>query len=135
MNDWVTWINTAVGLIGIIVGLIGVKNIYDAKKIFNSVKAGDNANIQQAEVIYNGLDNYAVIKLSKEATKEELEKVISEMQPLREADLEELFMRRISPTEKQLMQLKEDFDKQPKISFGREEPTNLTDGDIYIKIE
>ena len=72
--NWVTLINTAVGIIGIIVGIIGWKSLSAATKIKNSIKTGDASNIQQAQVIHNGLDDYAVIRLSRETTQEELKK-------------------------------------------------------------
>jgi hypothetical protein len=33
--EWVTWINSGVGLVGIIIGIIGFKNINDAKKHYS----------------------------------------------------------------------------------------------------
>lgn len=75
--DWVTWINTGVGIIGIIVGIIGWRSLSTATKIKNSVKADV---VQQAQVIHNGLDDYAVIRLSRETTQEELKKVIETLQ-------------------------------------------------------
>lgn len=82
--DWVTWINTAVGIIGIIVGVIGWKSLSTATKIKNVAKADNNATIQQANVIHNGLDAYAVIKLSREIPQEELKIVFEEINKLRE---------------------------------------------------
>ena len=37
--DWTTWINTGVGIVGIIVGIIGWKSLTTATKIHNKVKA------------------------------------------------------------------------------------------------
>ena len=73
----VTWINTVVGIVGIIVGIIGWKSLSTAIKINNTIKAN---TVQQAQIIHNGLDDYAVIRISREATKEELKKVIDSLQ-------------------------------------------------------
>lgn len=75
--EWVTWINTGVGIIGIIVGIIGWKSLSAATRIKNSVKA---ENVQQAQIIHNGLDDYAVIRLTKETTQEELESILKDLQ-------------------------------------------------------
>lgn len=76
--DWTTWINTIVGVIGIIVGVIGWRNLSAAMKVKNSVKAD---TVQQAQIIQNGLDAYAVVRLSRETTQEELKRVIETLQP------------------------------------------------------
>jgi len=75
--EWVTWINTGVGIIGIIVGIIGWKSLSAATRIKNTVKA---ENVQQAQIIHNGLDDYAVIRLTKETTQEELERILKDLQ-------------------------------------------------------
>ena len=74
--DWVTWINTGVGIVGIIVGSIGWKSLSAAAKIKNSIKAN---TVQQVQVINNGLDAYAVIRLSQETTQEELKRIIESL--------------------------------------------------------
>lgn len=79
MNDVVTWVNTLVGIIGIVVGIIGWKSLNAAIKIRNSLNASDSSTIQQAQIITNGLDSYAVIRLSRDTTREELQKVINEI--------------------------------------------------------
>ncbi len=75
--EWVTWINTGVGVIGIIVGIIGWKSLSAATRIKNTIKA---ENVQQAQIIHNGLDDYAVIRLTKETTQEELERILKDLQ-------------------------------------------------------
>lgn len=75
--EWVTWINTGVGIIGIIVGIVGWKSLSAATRIKNTVKA---ENVQQAQIIHNGLDDYAVIRLTKEMTQEELERILKDLQ-------------------------------------------------------
>ena len=75
--ECVTWINTTVGIIGIIVGIIGWRSLSAATKIKNTVNA---KNVQQAQIIHNGLDDYAVIRLTKETTQEELERILKDLQ-------------------------------------------------------
>ena len=75
--DWVTWINTVVGVVGIVVGIIGWRSLSAATKIKNSIKAN---TVQQAQVINNGLDAYAVIRLSKETTQEELVSIVEALE-------------------------------------------------------
>lgn len=79
MNDIATWLNTLVGVIGIIVGIIGWKSLSAAVKIRNNLNASGGSTIQQAQVISNGLDTYAVIRLSRDTTKEELQKIVDEI--------------------------------------------------------
>ncbi len=79
MNDIATWLNTLVGVIGIIVGIIGWKSLSAAVKIRNNLNASGGSTIQQAQVISNGLDDYAVIRLSRDTTKEELQKIVNEI--------------------------------------------------------
>lgn len=79
MNDIATWLNTLVGVIGIVVGIIGWKSLSAAVKIRNNLNASGGSTIQQAQVISNGLDAYAVIRLSRDTTKEELQKIVNEI--------------------------------------------------------
>lgn len=79
MNDIATQLNTLVGVIGIIVGIIGWKSLSAAVKIRNNLNASGGSTIQQAQVISNGLDDYAVIRLSRDTTKEELQKIVNEI--------------------------------------------------------
>lgn len=81
MNNIVTWINTLVGIIGIVVGIIGWKSLSTATKIVNKVNAKNIGQVQNAQVINNsnGLDSYAVIRLTRDTTKEELQKIIDDL--------------------------------------------------------
>ena len=79
--DLVTWINTFVGIIGIIVGIIGLKNINDAKRINNNnISMKDNASFQKANVIHNGLDGCEVVELSEETTKTIISGVVEKLE-------------------------------------------------------
>jgi len=70
LNTIIGIIGGVIGLIGIVVGIIGWKSISTAIKIRNYFR---DSTIQQAHIIQNGLDSYAVIKLATETAKEEIE--------------------------------------------------------------
>lgn len=118
-SEWSTIINTAIGLIGIIVGVIGWKSLKEATNIRNNIKNLNNSTIQQAHTltVNNGLDTYAVIKLSKETTQEELFNVVE----------------RINSTESKILSVEKKVDKQPKIHYGSTPPKESKDGDIWFE--
>ena len=132
--EWVTWINTGVGIIGIVVGIIGWKSLSTATKIKNTIKADKAATVQQAQVINNGLDSYAVIRLTRETTKEELHKAIADLQPLVWEDLDDM-SEKVNATNEQVKELTGRIDKMPNIHVGKEPPEHLKNGDIWFSIE
>ena len=132
--EWVTWINTGVGIIGIVVGIIGWKSLSTATKIKNTIKADKAATVQQAQVINNGLDSYAVIRLTRETTKEELQKAIADLQPLVWEDLDDM-SEIVNATNEQVKELTGRIDKMPNIHVGKEPPEHLKNGDIWFSIE
>ncbi len=132
--EWVTWINTGVGIIGIVVGIIGWKSLSTATKIKNTIKADKAATVQQAQVINNGLDSYAVIRLTRETTKEELQKAIADLQPLVWEDLDDM-SEKVNATNEQVKELTGRIDKMPNIHVGKEPPEHLKNGDIWFSIE
>lgn len=132
--EWVTWINTGVGIIGIVVGIIGWKSLSTATKIKNTIKADKAATVQQAQVINNGLDSYAVIRLTRETTKEELQKAIADLQPLVWEDLDDM-SEKVNATNEQVKELTGKIDKMPNIHVGKEPPEHLKNGDIWFSIE
>ena len=132
--EWVTWINTGVGIIGIVVGIIGWKSLSTATKIKNTIKADKAATVQQAQVINNGLDSYAVIRLTRETTKEELQKAIADLQPLVWEDLDDM-SEKVNATNEQVKELTGRIDKMPNIHVGKEPPEQLKNGDIWFSIE
>ena len=125
--EWVTWINTGVGIIGIVVGIIGWKSLSTATKIKNTIKADKAATVQQAQVINNGLDSYAVIRLTRETTKEELQKAIADLQPLVWEDLDDM-SEKVNATNEQVKELTGRIDKMPNIHVGKEPPEHLKNG-------
>lgn len=132
--DWVTWINTAVGIIGIIVGIIGWKSLTTATKIKNKAKANNGASIQQAQTINNGLDSYAVIRLSKDTTQEELARLVKEIDLASKNDIANAISEQVAPTQKQLNSLEEKVEAMPRVHYGPTAPENPRDGDIWIEI-
>ena len=132
--EWVTWINTGVGIIGIVVGIIGWKSLSTATKIKITIKADKAATVQQAQVINNGLDSYAVIRLTRETTKEELQKAIADLQPLVWEDLDDM-SEKVNATNEQVKELTGRIDKMPNIHVGKEPPEHLNNGDIWFSIE
>ena len=132
--EWVTWINTGVGIIGIVVGIIGWKSLSTATKIKNTIKADKAATVQQAQVINNGLDSYAVIRLTRETTKEELQKAIADLQPLVWEDLDDM-SEKVNATNEQVKEITGRIDKMPNIHVGKEPPEHLKNGDIWFSIE
>lgn len=120
-NEISTIINSVVGIIGIVVGVIGWKSLTAAVKIKNINKDIQNSTVNQAQTITvnNGLDTYAVIKISRETTQEELSEIIQ----------------RISNAEEVIKNTKDEIDKSPHIYVGEEEPRNAKNNDIWISLK
>lgn len=133
--DWVTWVNTLVGIVGIVVGIIGWKSLSVATKIKNSARADNNSTIQQAQIINNGIDSYAVIRLSRETTQEELQKLIDRLKLITKEEMDDIVSQKMEPAEQKIDTLQETVQKMPRIHISNEEPTELRDGDIWAKIE
>ena len=107
-SDWIGIWSLIVGVVGAVVGIIGCLNLSKANKI--AAKCITNSKITQAEtlIVNNGVDTYAVIKIAKETTQEELD----------------------------LKELQKQVDEIPRIYSGKEPPPdNLRDGDVYLQLE
>lgn len=119
-------IDQAIGILGLIVGVIGaVASIIGCVCLSkaNKLKARDisNSTINQTDtmIVNNGADTYAIIKIAKDVTQEEL-KSISET---------------LSATTLDLERLRKVVDEMPKIYSGTgTPPAGLKDGDIYLDI-
>lgn len=120
LPGWVTIFNTAVGIIGIVVGIIGLRSLSTVNKIRNNTGDVRESTIQQAQTINvnNGLDTYAIIKLSKQVTQEELAGIVE----------------RIISVEDTAISIKQEMDTQPKIQVSSSEPVAAKRGDIWIDI-
>lgn len=134
LNTIVGIIGAVVGIAGIVVGVIGWKSLSAATKIKNSAKADNGATIQQAQVIHNGLDDYAVIRLSRETTQEELQKVIAELRPAIWEELDDV-SEKVRINAENVNQLNARIEKMPAIHIGAEEPKESKNGDIWFKID
>lgn len=88
-------VGAIVGVIGIVVGLIGLKSVTTAIKIKNSINAN---TVQQAQIIHNGLDDYAVIRLSRETTQDELKKVIENLKPPTWEEIDNIVTEKVNDT-------------------------------------
>ena len=96
LNTVVGIVGIVVGVIGAIIGIIGWKSLATATKIKNKIEAGDHSSVQQAQVINNGLDAYAVIRLSRETTQEELKKVVEDLQPMVWGEFDEIITDKVN---------------------------------------
>lgn len=121
LNTIVGIVGAIVGIIGIIIGLIGLKSVSTAIKIRNSIKAN---TVQQAQVIKNGLDDYAVIRLSRATTQEELKKVIDYIQSTTREDINTIVTDKVKSTDEELKKLKDEVDSIPRFSAYIEEDEN-----------
>ncbi len=112
-------ISIALGAIGVIVGVIGCMCLSKANKL--SAKEIKDSTVQQAETITTinyGADTYAVIKIAKDVTKEEMEKIVSQ----------------VSKTQSDISDIRQKVEEMPKIHVGTgDPPAELKDGDIYFQ--
>ncbi len=108
-SDWIGIIGVIVGIIGIIVGAIGGACLHNVSK--NKARNIHDSTVQQAQVINNGMDNYAVIRLSRETTQEGLSQII-----------------------KKIDNIVAEMNSQPKIHIGPKPPEYSKEGDLWIDI-
>ena len=119
-SDWIGIWSLIVGVVGAVVGIIGCLNLSKANKI--AAKCITNSKITQAEtlIVNNGVDTYAVIKIAKETTQEELKNIVDNL----------------AATTLDLKELQKQVDEIPRIYSGKEPPPdNLRDGDAYLQLE
>ena len=110
----------AVGIIGVIVGIIGCLNLSKANEIKANNITGGTINQAETLIVNNGVDTYAVIKIAKETTQEELKDIADSL----------------SATTLDLERLRKEVDAMPRIYSGKEPPPeNLRNGDIYLHCE
>ena len=118
LNTLVGIVGAIVGIIGIIVGIIGLKNVTTVIKIKNSIKAD---TVQHAQIIHNGLDDYAVIRPSRETTQEELKKVIETFKPLMWEEIDDIVTEKVKSTDEKVQKLKEEVNSIPRLDIHVEE--------------
>jgi len=112
-------ISIALGVVGIIVGIIGCLNLSKANKLTS--KEITDSTIQQAESITTinyGADTYAMIKIAKDVSKEEMEKIIEQ----------------VLKAQNEIEDVRKTVNDIPRIFSGTgDPPSNLKDGDIYLQ--
>ena len=132
-----TALNTIVGIIGIIVGVIGWQNLNEAKRIRNTAKAGDCSTIIQAEVVNQGVSEDTVRLIASDMTKEELCQLVIRLIPIYTDD-ENCVGNRLRRGDVTADQFDEIIENIPTIYYGKTKPPgfpNMKDGDIYCEIE
>lgn len=117
LSDCIGVIGIVVGVIGIIVGIVGWKSLAASKEIKS--KTISNSTINQADtlIVQNGTDTYAIFKIAKEVTQEELKGIATELEA----------------TTLDIAKLKSELEAMPRIYSGTEPPDNVKDGDIYLQ--
>ncbi|MFA5006712.1 MAG: hypothetical protein WC509_04520 [Candidatus Izemoplasmatales bacterium] len=118
-DEWLGVIGIMVGLIGIVVGIIGGRSLSISRSMNNTIRNPKNSTVQQAQTINIGLDSYAVIKLSKETTQEELQSIISSL----------------ASNEKKLGDIEQQIMNTPTTTVSKEAPKNPKNGDVWIQIK
>lgn len=118
-SDWVGLIGLIASVIGVVVGIIGLRCLSKA----NSIKARNitSSSINQAEtlIVNNGPDTYAVIKIAKDVTQQELQGITDSL----------------AATTLDLEKLRKEVEAMPKIYSGSDfsEAENCRNGDIFLK--
>ena len=117
-SDWLGLLGLIVGVIGVVVGIIGCFNLSKANKIKAKKISGGTINQAETLIVNNGVDTYAVIKIAKETTQEELKDVVDGLEA----------------TTLDLGKLRKEVEAMPKIYAGEGlPPSNLKNGDIYLQ--
>ena len=117
-SDWTGLLGLIVGVIGVVVGVIGCLNLSKANNIKAKNITGGTINQAETLIVNNGVDTYAVIKIAKETTKEELKGIVDDL----------------AATTLDLDKLRKEVEAMPKIYSGEDPvPSNLKNGDIYLQ--
>jgi hypothetical protein len=134
-----TTLNTIVGIVGIIVGIIGAvvgivgwNSLSTAMEMKNRAKADNGASVQQAQTIHNGIDSYAVIRLSRDTTQQELARLVKEIQLATKSDIRETISSEVEPAIKRLTSMEQKMEALPRVHIGTVEPEDMQDGDIWF---
>ena len=78
------------------------------------------------------MDSYAVIRLSKDTTQEELIRLIKEINLASKKDVESAISEEVLPTRKQLADLEDRVAAMPRIYTGPTEPQDARSGDLWF---
>lgn len=133
----ITIVNTVVGIIGIIVGVIGWKSLNAAIKIKNSAKAENGSTINQGNTYNNyGISEDTVRLIAKNMTKEEMCQLIIRLIPINTDD-EHCIGNRLRTGDIASYNFEKILDAIPTTYYGKTTPSGfstLKDGDIWHKI-
>lgn len=130
--EWVTWINTGVGVIGIIVGIIGWKSLSNAVKIKNLINANNGATVYNAQTIHQGISENTVKLIAKDMSKEQMCQLIVKLIPI-QTDDDNCIGIKIRNGDVTADDFDEILKEIPTIYYGKKEPPkNSKSGDLWI---
>ena len=135
--DWVTWLNTCVGIIGIVVGVIGWKSLSAATKIRNSAKADNGSTVYQAQTIHQGISEETVRLIAKNLTKEELCQIVVRLIPIH-TDNDECVGNKLRRGDVTADDFEKILSEIPTIYYGKKAPPDfpkMKDGDMYFQTD
>ena len=142
--DWVTWLNTGVGIIGIVatiigivVGVIGWSSLKAATEINNKAKAGKGSTINQGNTYNYGVSEETVRLIAKELTREEMCELIIRLIPINTDD-ENCIGNRLRNNKVTAEDLHKILDEIPTTYYGKTPPPGfptLKDGNIWYQID
>lgn len=123
LSDVLGIISIFISILGLCISCFCFNKIYKIKANNCNINQADNLNqshiINNAGtlIVENGIDKYAVIKIAKDTTQEELKEIVYNL----------------SATKLDLQELKNQVNSMPKIHVGSNTPTNLKNGDIFFQ--
>lgn len=142
--DWVTWLNTGVGIIGIIatvigiiVGVVGWNSLKAATEINNKAKAGKGSTINQGNTYNYGVSEETVRLIAKELTQEEMCEMIIRLIPINTDD-ENCIGNRLRNNKVTAEDFHKILDEIPTTYYGNTPPPGfpmLKDGHVWYQID
>ena len=132
--DWVTWLNTGVGVIGIVVGIIGWRSIQAATEINYSVKAGEGSTIHQGGTYNYGVGDDTVRLITKDMTREEMCRLMIKLIPVNTDD-DNCIAKRLAVGDVKADDFEKVMSELPTIYYGAKAPLAHKDGNIWIRLE
>lgn len=130
--DWATWINTIVGIIGIVVGIIGWNSLKAATEINNKAKAGKGSTINQGNTYNYGVSEETVRLITKDMTKEEMCRLIVKLIPV-DTDDENCIAKRLASGNVKADDFESVLAELPTIYYGKKEPPTRRKGNIWFR--
>lgn len=118
ISDWIGIIGIVSTIVGIIVGIIGWKSLNKANQIHAT--SIDNSPITQGEnvtIINNGNDTYAIMKIARDTTRDELSEIVH----------------RLSSIKEEVNVMKHEVASIPRFHVGTTPPQGAKEGDIWFR--